>query len=779
MSLQVWLPLNGDINNQGLSNITFSAISTNTSSNANGKIGSCYVNNSFASGGLISNNTISLGTKQSMFCWVKFTSLYSSSSLGGGLVSQHRHQSNRGMGLTIKYVSSTTGYLSVNTGNGSSRTYNTYCATTLMTAGTWYHVGYTYDGANIRLYVNGVLEATHAYANMSVPADYIMLFCWSLSGTSGNGVHGDYKLNGYLNDVRIYDHCLSPKEVKEISKGLCLHYKLGGVGGENLLINTDFTDKYTVTGWDVSKNGNYNASSWGGYNSGVANPSTVYHAHLQQYDNGWVYNYHRDANNSWLGIAQVIAGKLQNGKTYTFSAEWKRISGTTYPTGGLYCKASSSATGNSFVNWYAFSGFARITDDKWHRYTYTFTVPDTAQVQSGASCYWYIYGHEGVGEILMRKPKIEEGSVATPWCPAPSDALYTQLGFANNIEYDLSGFKNNGTKKTTNRENLWPTASTPFSVGTPTKVPTITKDGTGYGFSIANGTGFTVRTQSLGFNGYAGPWCISFDAYATANTNLTLDICDQGIKTISITTVKQRFYIVATATNYYTASSYNGFWDLAGTVSGTVYISNIKMEKGRNMTPFSNAVIGPTWDNNTPRYSGSYKFGQGTDFIESGFSLPMSQASCSFWIKPVATDGGYSTVVSSKENSGGIWLGVNTEGSGIWFYNGQYFRGVPMLTNNVWHHVVFVFDGGNVKTYINGELKSSGTVTNTTQMNTNNLCVGNSYSGSSWATNFDGNMSDFRLFATALSAADIKELYETSAIATNSGVAMAYELVEE
>ncbi len=224
MALQVWLPLNGNLNNQGLSNLKFSVVANSTTISSDGKIGSCYNNNSFSDGGLISDATINLTQTQSMFCWFKFTSLYSGSSLGGGLVSQHRYAANRGMGITLKYVSSTTGYISVNTGNGSSRTYNTYIGTTLLQANTWYHGGYTYDGSIIKLYVNGNLELEQPYTGMSVPADYLSIFCWSLSGT--NEVHNNYKLNGSLNDVRIYDHCLSPKEIKEISKGIVLHYKL-------------------------------------------------------------------------------------------------------------------------------------------------------------------------------------------------------------------------------------------------------------------------------------------------------------------------------------------------------------------------------------------------------------------------------------------------------------------------------------------------------------------------------------------------------------------------
>jgi len=40
MALQVWLPLNGNIKNQGLSNITVT--NNGATVNDNGKIGKCY-----------------------------------------------------------------------------------------------------------------------------------------------------------------------------------------------------------------------------------------------------------------------------------------------------------------------------------------------------------------------------------------------------------------------------------------------------------------------------------------------------------------------------------------------------------------------------------------------------------------------------------------------------------------------------------------------------------------------------------------------------------------
>jgi len=53
-----------------------------------------------------------------------------------------------------------------------------------------------------------------------------------------------------MNDIRIYDTALSPREVKEISKGLVLHYPLSMPGGENLLKNslTNFPELWSGSG---------------------------------------------------------------------------------------------------------------------------------------------------------------------------------------------------------------------------------------------------------------------------------------------------------------------------------------------------------------------------------------------------------------------------------------------------------------------------------------------------------------------------------------------------
>lgn len=408
MSLQVWLPLNGSLQNQGLSNLTFSTISTDTSVSTSGKIGKCYSNNGWTVGGIISSEKIDLGQKQSMFCWMKFSTLNSNSSLGAGLVSQHRYPTNTGMGITIKYVSNTTGYISVNTGTGSDRTFNTYCGKTLLSANTWYHVGYTYDGSTIKLYINGVLDGTHSFNGMSVPADYITVFCWSTDNSNGDSaVHYNYKLNGSLNDVRIYDHCLSAKEVKEISKGLILHYKLdnNSLGLPNLVTNSQrLSNLFSTAG----------TSLWSRTYTDE-NGTSVWTATCTTAGTGGVHT----------PLFSKTSDKI--GKQYTWSCRIKANKNVSI-TVGSEC-----------------GGIKRqdVTTE-WQYITHTWTFTDSTY----ESFVWYIAeGSWAVGDwIKVRDLKIEEGNKATPWIPHTSDAEYTQLGLKSNVEYDCSGYGYHGTK---------------------------------------------------------------------------------------------------------------------------------------------------------------------------------------------------------------------------------------------------------------------------------------------------------------------------------------------
>jgi hypothetical protein len=75
-------------------------------------------------------------------------------------------------------------------------------------SGAWYHVAGTYDGSRMRLYLNGV-EKSNKKVSGSVD--------------TGNGVllshSGGGSLDGWLDEVQIYDYALSPRDVEAMAAG--------------------------------------------------------------------------------------------------------------------------------------------------------------------------------------------------------------------------------------------------------------------------------------------------------------------------------------------------------------------------------------------------------------------------------------------------------------------------------------------------------------------------------------------------------------------------------
>ena len=69
--------------------------------------------------------------------------------------------------------------------------------------------------------------------------------------------------------------------------------------------------------------------------------------------------------------------------------------------------------------------------------------------------------------------------------------------------------------------------------------------------------------------------------------------------------------------------------------------------------------------------------------------------------------------------------------------------------------------------------------TGVTYNTTNSIIIGGEATNDGITTPyFTGKMSDFRIYATALSESDIKDLYSTSAVVCDNGTVMAYSLEE-
>jgi len=77
--------------------------------------------------------------------------------------------------------------------------------TTAIPLNAWTHVAATYDGADLRLYVNGTLAGTQAAAGRLPPsADPLRI--------GGNLVWGEH-FTGRIDEVRVYNRALSPAEI--------------------------------------------------------------------------------------------------------------------------------------------------------------------------------------------------------------------------------------------------------------------------------------------------------------------------------------------------------------------------------------------------------------------------------------------------------------------------------------------------------------------------------------------------------------------------------------
>ena len=377
MGLQVWLPLQGNLENKGLSKITLTT--SGTPIIENGKIGQCYTFNENSY--LLSTESFLEGaTKYSLCCW--FKSDYDGTAWKR-IISLGNHTRVQ---LDISPTTQKVRFFISK--DGTSSVYSAVNSTTLCYDGQWHHVCGTFDNGKIKLYIDGVLEGNATGDATTYTATGGQQLAIG-AVTNGGGM-----FKGSINDVRVYDECLSPMQVKLISQGLVVHYLLNNNGGglPNLLSSTP-----TIK-----------------------------------------------AETNYLAYQIPLTQNLEAEKTYTLQLWDVDISNTGKTEDELGIGIYWGGGNIRLYRWYG--------DSHTNYLTITFTVT-TAQASSADAVKSYLNFYNSPSNVTsatkymsIGRWKLEENDTPTPWCPNVNDAIYNSMGYNTNIEYDVSGYCNNGTK---------------------------------------------------------------------------------------------------------------------------------------------------------------------------------------------------------------------------------------------------------------------------------------------------------------------------------------------
>ena len=266
-------------------------------------------------------------------------------------------------------------------------------------------------------------------------------------------------------------------------------------------------------------------------------------------------------------------------------------------------------------------------------------------------------------------------------------------------------------------------------------------------------------------------------------------------------------------------------WDKTPT-DGTLTLSNCKLERGEIATPWipnsadaAYSTLGfndgieydvsgyqyngekfgnLTYSTNTSRYNTCYEFDGSTTYVRlkhglySILRLARDEVTMNIW----AYKDNWKDYESNGTSSQLYTMCGCQEGGGISIYvtgNGrfQFICGTGETSNtykvsatpigyvgtlpNGWHMLTLTFDGFNLNGYVDGKLAISNaffTTKTPIYYNTGNtsIYIGvESGSGKHANLFWNGKLSDFRVYTTALSADDILELYHTPISLSNNG----------
>ncbi|CAL9993945.1 virion structural protein [Vibrio phage D479] len=258
----------------------------------------------------------------------------------------------------------------------------------------WNHYVWQLDGTKWYCYLNGnLLSSGNMHAPpMPEPPDMRI---------GGGGANSD----AYMQDIRFYSETLSVKEIKDLSKGLAIHYDFNHQVDVTDNLKSDptgdsVTNENYDPGWNAALHPNALTVSGfsSGYNSGVPDPTIGYHGQwVREGKDGSPCQKHINDNGQfghakrWMGIT-ATGGNLDDLGFTTdddIVVSWDQkvnVSGAGQNVGFYVYNTSGSRT------WLPGKKTHTQTNvGQWERQEYATTIPSTIDITKNMTVYFY--GH--------------------------------------------------------------------------------------------------------------------------------------------------------------------------------------------------------------------------------------------------------------------------------------------------------------------------------------------------------------------------------------------------
>lgn len=400
MSLVAWYPLiDGSLENKGLDTTPLTLHGTVPFTNGRVRTAptfSANVSNYYTMPPITKANDFSV------CCWVKISADVSTSNW---IVWQGVVSNNNRFGFV--YLGGT---------NSIGFRIGSFYQNSTIEKDKWYHLCMTMNETNtVVCYINGNAVGTGLYEGYSFTENEVLYL--------GKSKDTSEPLNGQLQDFRYYDHCLSPKEVKEIAKGLCLHLPLKGTNARPNLFKNSATMFNYVGHCDSTLSTAelvFDETSPCGTNGKVLKLSTHRKAN---------YPYHYAG--TYYRAPETNMDKLEIGKTYCVS---------------IWIKGDTNETSLILKNLAEEQIILKLSNEKltpeWKRYYAIFTAKSETFTMANYLLYSTLPQTGNVNWSVCC-PKLELLS-PTPYIPNVDDTQYSD--YVLDYEPDCSGNEFDATK---------------------------------------------------------------------------------------------------------------------------------------------------------------------------------------------------------------------------------------------------------------------------------------------------------------------------------------------